>query len=481
MLTSAGVSAVDGNYSLRAGLFGEFADSLALRYGGYDSLYTGWVSKIMFQPHVGEQVLSNMAGKERSLEVLRNTSFRGAEKLRRGWRVTLEGADGLQKIHTRVLVDCTELGDVAAACGAAYDVGMEGTGVLQDLTYVITVREYPDDRTIPRPEGYDIDRYRNCCINPLNTVLETGQRLWSVDRMLSYGRLPGGDIMLNWPIEGNDFYADMVTASPEEREKLIHDAKQVALGYLYFIQTELGYNNIGIAEGEYPTEDGLPLIPYFRESRRIRGVQRFDIPDAEDPYSTGSYRDGIAVGDYPVDHHHFRHPDWKTFPNFFNNRILPFTIPMGCMIPESVEDLIVAEKSISVSNAVNGTTRLQPVVMELGQAAGALAALTASSGRKAREVKASEVQDILLSQGCMMMPFCDVTPDDPDFVAIQKTALRGILRGSGKSIGWANRMYFYPDAALAKEDIHDLPECINVADLSGMTRREAARVICEAL
>ena len=41
MLTSAGVSCVDGNYNLRSGIFGEFADSLAARYGGYDALKSG--------------------------------------------------------------------------------------------------------------------------------------------------------------------------------------------------------------------------------------------------------------------------------------------------------------------------------------------------------------------------------------------------------------------------------------------------------
>ena len=34
--------------------------------------------------------------------------------------------------------------------------------------------------------------------------------------------------------------------------------------------------------------------------------------------------------------------------------------------------LIVAEKSISVSNIINGTTRLQPMVMQIGQAAGGI-------------------------------------------------------------------------------------------------------------
>ena len=33
MLTAAGVSCIDGNYNLQRGIFGEFADSLAARYG----------------------------------------------------------------------------------------------------------------------------------------------------------------------------------------------------------------------------------------------------------------------------------------------------------------------------------------------------------------------------------------------------------------------------------------------------------------
>ena len=61
MLTAAGVSCIDGNYRLQSGIFGEFADSLALRYGGWDALKTGWVSNINFEPHVGQEILTNIA------------------------------------------------------------------------------------------------------------------------------------------------------------------------------------------------------------------------------------------------------------------------------------------------------------------------------------------------------------------------------------------------------------------------------------
>ena len=60
MLTSAGVSAVDGNYRLRGGIFAEFSDSLAARYGGYEALKSGWVSNILFNPAAGADILLRM-------------------------------------------------------------------------------------------------------------------------------------------------------------------------------------------------------------------------------------------------------------------------------------------------------------------------------------------------------------------------------------------------------------------------------------
>ncbi|MBK8661535.1 MAG: FAD-dependent oxidoreductase [Ignavibacteriales bacterium] len=47
---------------------------------------------------------------------------------------------------------------------------------------------------------------------------------------------------------------------------------------------------------------------------------------------------------------------------------------------EDGNGLLLAEKSISVSHIVNGCTRLQPCVMLIGQAVGALAALAIKKG-----------------------------------------------------------------------------------------------------
>ncbi len=448
MLTSAGVSAIDGNYNLRGGLFGEFCDSLAKRYGGYDKLHSGWVSKIMFDPRTGASVLENMARRERRLELVFGKSFLGAEKLAKGWKVHFTNG---YSVKTRVLVDGTELGDVAAACGAAYDKGNED-GVIQDLTMVLTVRDYGpgEDRTIECPEGYDRGLYVNCCLNPLNVPSGKGQRLWSPEDMLSYGRLPDGDIMLNWPIEGNDCYADMIEADTQRRQALRDSAAAISLGYLYFLQTELGFRSIGIAEGVYPTADGLPIIPYHRESRRIRGVCRFTLEDALDPYGTRSYMDGVAPGDYPVDHHHFRNPRWKDV-HISYPPVPPFSVPLGVMIPESVEDLVVAEKSISVDFDINGATRLQPVVMELGQAAGVLAAIAVRKDIPVRAVPVRAVQAELLAAGARIQPYLDLSPGDAGFEALQRVGTAGIRKASFRSAGWRNESWMNISAGEAIE------------------------------
>ena len=455
MLTSAGVSAIDGNYRLRGGIFGEFCDSLAARYGGYEALRTGWVSNILFEPQVGEAVLGNMLAAEENICLYRNISLDSLTRKDAVWHLRCGG----RRFRAAMLVDCTELGDVAARLGIPYDLGMdssrdmgedvapeEANDIIQDLTYVITARFYDRDMTISRPEGYDASLYEGC--NPGGT-----------DAMLSYGLLPGGDVMLNWPINGNDAYMNLVEAGKEERDSLLEEAKRISLGYLYYIQTELGHPELGIAEGVYPSADGLPLIPYHRESRRIHGRARFTVNDVFDPYRNNLYRTSVAVGDYPVDHHHRRYPCPDSLPDLHFYPVPSFSVPAGVLVPgenplqwdEDYSPLLVAEKSVSVSNIVNGATRLQPVVMGLGQAAGALAALTALDGC---EPTVRRLQDELLEASCYLMPYQELEPGDKGFASVQRVGLTGILRGRGESIGWQNRTLFRPDDPLLLRDLY---------------------------
>lgn len=475
MLTSAGVSCIDGNYRLRSGIFGEFADSLAARYGGWDALKTGWVSNINFEPHVGQEILTNLtSGCGDLLQVRRETSMVTVNKQEDGlWSVVLRNAEGKEyTVVADVLIDGTELGDVAKACGVEYRIGMEAaseTGesiapeeandVIQDLTMVAMLKDYgPDaDMTIEMPEGYDPSHFYNSAANPNSTEMETGQVLWSPQMMITYGRTPNGKYMINWPIYGNDYYVNTIEMTPQERHEAYAKAKNFTLGFVYFIQTELGMQHLGLADDEFPSDDRLALIPYHRESRRIKGEAFFTFDAAADPYAYKFpyYRTGVAVGDYAVDHHHFRHPEWRNLPDLHFYAIPSFNVPMGVMIPKQtdVENLIVAEKSVSVSNLMNGATRLQPVVMQLGQAAGVIAALSQIEGKTVRKVSVRKVQKYLLEAGCYIMPYLDLPKEHRHFKAIQRIGATGILRGEGRNVGWANETWFRIDDPLLAEEI----------------------------
>lgn len=479
MLTAAGVSCVDGNYKLQSGIFGEFADSLAHRYGGWEALKTGWVSHINFEPHVGQEVLTNIAASCGDLlDVRRETVMEKVVWDGKCWKVTLKSATGKKyNVLADVLIDGTELGDVAKACGVEYKIGMEASSdtgesiapeqandVIQDLTYVTILKNYgPDaDMTIQKPEGYDPTPFYNSAVNPNNVLMEdgkteTGQSIWSPGMMITYGKTPNGKYMINWPIYGNDYYINSIEMTPAERKEAYKAAKNFTLSFIYFIQTELGMKNLGIADDEFPTEDGLALMPYHRESRRIVGEAFFTIDAAAKPYDFKYpyYRTGIAVGDYAVDHHHFRHPEWRTLPDLHFYPIPSYNVPMGVLIPkqEGIKNLIVAEKSVSVSNLINGATRLQPVTMQLGQAAGAIAALSQIQDKEVRKVDIRKVQNELLEAGCYIMPYLDLPKDDKHFKALQRIGATGILRGEGRNVGWANQTWFRAEDQLLAEEI----------------------------
>ena len=462
MLSAAGVSATDGNHRLPSGIWREFRERVYAHYGGPEAVNTGWVSNTHFEPHVGDRIFKEMAAAEPSLRVL--LSHRFVDVVRDGSRVrgaVLEDlATGRRvEVGAKVVVDGTDLGDVLARAGAAFDLGLEAdsvsgenagiaasSDVVQDLTWCAILKDYGPgaDRTIPRPAGYDPAEF-DCSSTSYCKDATREKPTVDARKMLDYARLPGGKYLVNWPNHGNDTYLNVVGMDDAAREKALLAAKGTTLRFVYFIQNELGFRNLGLAEDEYPTKDRLPFIPYHREGRRLRGVVRFTARDIEEPFGARDplYRTGISVGDYPIDHHHKRNPAAPQHLWFVP--VPSFSVPLGALVPETADGLVVADKAISVSNVANGTTRLQPVVLLTGQAAGALAALAARDGHEPRSVPVRDVQRALLGSGAFLLPYLDVPPDHPQFARIQRVGATGILTGKGVPHQWANQTWFYPD------------------------------------
>lgn len=468
MLTSAGVSAFDGNYKLKGGFWSEFRDSLNSFYGGEDALKTGWVSNILFEPSVGNKIFKQIAEKEKNLRVWYRSAPVSFERKEGLWNVVIAKDGCLKQIRSKVIIDATELGDVAKELGVKYDVGMDSryiTGepvapteendIIQDLTYVMILKEYDNDVTIKKPEGYNPSLFYCSTISKKCIAPKEKNRLWSPGKMITYGKLPNNKYMINWPVEGNDYYLNLLEMSSKQREESLKKAKNHSLSFLYYIQTELGFNKLGLADDEFPTEDKLPFIPYHRESRRINGLVRFTLNHICDPYNQPQklYRTSIGVGDYPVDQHHTKYPDWGNLPNLYFHPVPSYGLPLGVMIPKEVKGLIIAEKSISVTNLVNGTTRLQPVVLQIGQAAGSLAALAVKESKEISDISVREVQNSILNAGGYLLPFLDTPVSHRHFKAVQRIGVTGIIKGVGMNKGWENQTWFRVDSLISEKEL----------------------------
>jgi len=306
---------------------------------------------------------------------------------------------------------------------------------------------------------------------------------YGAEQFLNYGRLPGNLFMLNWPICGNDYGEglDRLVSSTTARAEFLQESLWHTQGFLHYIQTQLG-RRYGLAEGVFPdlagqggtrgphdrrewglggkgrqgrqgsnsshqpiaTNHSLPtshspksgyaLHPYYRESRRVVGmatVREQDIlPLAEGRVAAlpvdNAGISAIAIGNYANDHHYpgFDFPLQSKSIRWGGRWTgTPFTIPYHCLIPAAIDGFLVCEKNISVSHIANGATRLQPVVMNLGQAAGMAAALCISRGCQPRELPVRDLQEGLLQEPrcpAAIVPLFNSSPESPDWLKWQR-------------------------------------------------------------
>ena len=462
MLSTAGVSAIDGNHEMPSGLWGEFRNNLYRYYGGKENVATGWVSHTLFEPHVANKILKEMTNIP-GLRIAFNARYKKVLKSESGWIISYEQDKKNKTVETKILIDATETGDILPLVKADFRLGMdsrEDTGekqapetenkIVQDITSVVILEDIGSENMtkkglLKKPNNYDPKEFSCCCTKKADGIF---QEIGDCQQMLNYGKLPNNKYMINWPNCGNDFYLNWPELTKNEYEFKINEAKEYSLRFVYFIQNDLGFKNLRIAN-EFPTSDQMPFILYHREGRRVKGKVFLTTNHLENPYNYNLYKTGIAVGDYPIDHHHKKNPSAPEI-DFINIEIPSYSIPLGTLIPQEVENFIVAEKNISVSNIVNGTTRLQPVVLGIGQAAGTIAAISVKRNKTPSKVSVREVQNELIQSKAYLLPFIDVKSEDSAFAAIQRVGVTGILKGYGIPYKWANQTWFYPNQIVSE-------------------------------
>ncbi len=474
MLTSAGVAAIDGHElaAWQTGIWGKFLRTLQQRQP--EGLDHGWVSMFTYDPRIGAAIFAEWV---QSLPNLRWIVGEIPEEvIRRGDRII--GAKFQNyTIQATITIDGTELGDLLPLGNIPHRWGWELQAEFGEPSAPIELEPWMQKYPVQAPTGVVFMQDFGEAIAPeilpkvipatipesqestiFEKLNEKFTQAWAhhgAEAFLSYGRLPGGLIMINWPIAGNDYGEglDRLIASPEKRRQFEQECFTHSHNFASFIQQQLG-RRYGLATGVFPhhldpsdspqnlddrfskiegTSTALAIHPYYRESRRLKGLATITEQDIL-PVTSGDaapFRsDSVAIAHYANDHHYPGHdlpllPKSRRWGGRWTGT--PFCIPYGALIPEAIDGFLVCEKNISVSHIANGATRLQPAVLLLGQAAGMAAALCIKTGKMPRELPVRELQAALLGQGnspaiapSSIVPLYNLPPDHPQWLPWQE-------------------------------------------------------------
>jgi hypothetical protein len=454
MVSAAGVCCPDGNElsPWQTGLWGAFLRALAAATpGGLDH---NWVSCFGYRPATAEAILRDWVARESRLNWWPLARLEAVE--RRGDRLTaldVHWRGETWRLQPTIVIDGSDRGDLYPLAGVPHRLGWEARETweepsappraalaadpfftrqpVQSPTWVVMAQLHPPDSpaagaTPPAPGALRGEAL------PAAPFTASSQR-FGLERTLTYGRLPGGLLMLNWPLAGNDWHgglerafqegtppgevpadlaADMRAHSHAFAEALL----AIAGGRLR--RTSVFPTPDQAASGALVGDDDLALMPYWREGRRLVAletvVEQHLLPMAPGASIAALPRDGtgqptgIAVGNYANDHH-YPGPDWPLAPKScrWGGRWsgTPFAIPYGALVSAGVVNLLAADKAFGVSHMANGATRLQPLVLNLGQAAGLAAALCVRL-----QLGPAELPVRLLQEALIMEPHAPAAP-----------------------------------------------------------------------
>jgi len=453
MLTSGGVPAPDGNELLafQTGIWGAFLRELNQRQP--EGLDYAWVSFFTYDPLIGANIFADWVKAEPHLLWISGQS--PLEVIKTGNSIT-EVRFQSYTIAAKIILDGTELGDVLELAAIPYRWGWELHNQWQEPSAPIVENSFMKNTPIQAPtwvfmmQDFGEDQIAPEIPAPPIETPEFFIHAWKnygAESFLNYGRLPGQRFMINWPIQGNDYDQNLerLIGSEAERLQFWQESFWHSLSFARFIQMQLG-RRYGLATGTFPIENrpnfnidpdilsAFALHPYYRESRRIQGlttIREQDILPVKNgntallPLNETGDCEAIAIGNYANDHH------YTAFELSVQPKSLrwggrwtgtPFTIPYRALIPVETDNVLVCEKNISVSHIANGATRLQPVVLGIGQAAGMAAALCIEQGLKPQQLSVRALQTALLTDKIApqaVIPLFNLLPDHPDWLTWQ--------------------------------------------------------------
>ncbi len=378
-----------------------------------------WVSRVAHAPSLAEKLLreSLQPYVDSGLLTIRCQTVAVAADVRdesiRSVTV-LHMPSGLrEEIVAAYYLDATDTGDLLPLVKARYTVGAESradTGEpdapevadpedMQPITHVAALILNADGGPIAKPAGYDFfasrvmpgfghhvlswDAPDGKSGKPTRwTMFDHEQAsqplgLWRYRQIVYppyYTDRPNPVTLLNWP--QNDFDLGNVIDCADAQNNL-ELAREMTRCCVYWLRYEAPRADGGKG---YPvsydpevmgTSDGLAMAPYIRESRRI--VAKGRVVEQDLMRSRAEHlphvRDSVGVGSYAID----VHCTTKSHATHFADA-WPYELPLSCMVPEKLRNLIPSCKNVGTTHLTNGCFRLHPIEWNIGEVAGTLAA-----------------------------------------------------------------------------------------------------------
>jgi hypothetical protein len=234
----------------------------------------------------------------------------------------------------------------------------------------------------------------------------------------------------------------------------------------------------------------LPQKPYERESRRIIGDKKLGANDLDRFEKAKLFPTSVAMGDYFMDLHRTEEAiETELDDHEYARGGGPFQVPFEVFIPEKIDGFMPAEKNISQSRLVSGATRLQPITMLTGQAAGTIAALAVKENVQPRQMDVKRVQAALLESGCTLVQrwYSDVRWNTPIWRATQMLSLYQVMDRpgplDGKSLPLGSKYAWGVDEPLTAKEFDDASAALakltgasaqHIADVLGVIQKEKA-------
>ncbi len=263
-----------------------------------------------------------------------------------GWAVTLCGRDGLYEVECKVVVDCS--GDANATKLAGYEVRTSETCQPGTMSVYST--------------GYNLE---SLDIEAIGKAFDEAVRKGEVCAE-DTGWAGGFNPAVLFQHGNNCNHISGINACDSAGRTRIEIAGRESLLRLYrFLRRQPGLEHL-----EFRLDGAECGV---RETRTIVGEDTVTAPD----YAAGrKYPDALCNAFYPIDLH-----DAKK--GLDKRGLAPGTVPQvprGALIPAHSHRFAAAGRLLSSDRLANSALRVQAVCMATGQAAGAMAALSAQSG-----------------------------------------------------------------------------------------------------